>query len=80
MRLLHRSSRGDLSLTDDIHDNIPAYAILSHTWGTDDEEVTFRDMECGSGRGKKGYEKVKFCEGQAAHDGYQYFWVDTCCI
>jgi len=80
MRLLHCSSLGDVTLTDDLRDNIPAYAILSHTWGKDDEEVTFRDMESGSGRGKKGYEKIKFCGEQAARDGLQYFWVDTCCI
>lgn len=80
MRLLHRSSHGDLTFTDNLHDSIPAYAILSHTWGKDEEEVTFRDMEDGSGRGKKGYEKIKFCGEQAARDGLQYFWVDTCCI
>ncbi|KAF2260426.1 TPR-like protein [Lojkania enalia] len=80
MRLLHRNSHGDLTFTDDLHDGIPAYAILSHTWGKDEEEVTFRDMKDGSGRGKKGYKKIKFCGEQAARDGLQYFWVDTCCI
>ena len=80
MRLLHRSSQGDLTLTKDRHDTIPAYAILSHTWGKDEEEVTFRDMEDGAGQDKEGYKKIKFCGEQAAHDGLQYFWVDTCCI
>ena len=80
MRLLHRSSHGNLTFTDNLHDSIPAYAILSHTWGNDEDEVTFRDMEDGSGLGKKGYEKIKFCGEQAARDGLQYFWVDTCAI
>lgn len=34
----------------------------------------------GSGRGKVGYNKIKFCDEQAARDGLQYFWVDSCCI
>jgi hypothetical protein len=55
------------------------YAILSHTWGQPNEEVTFEDMES-SGRGKAGYKKIKFCGEQAARDGLQYFWVDSCCI
>jgi len=27
---------------------------------------------------EKGYEKPTFCGEQAARDGLQYFWVDTC--
>lgn len=38
-------------------DNIPGYAILSHTW--EEEEVTFQDMEQGRTKGKKGYTKVR---------------------
>jgi len=56
------------------------YAILSHTWGQPNEEVTFEDMVEGCGLGKAGYEKIKFCDEQAAKDGLQYFWVDSCCI
>lgn len=29
---------------------------------------------------KVGYNKIRFCGGQAIRDGLQYFWVDTCCI
>ncbi|KAF2463122.1 HET-domain-containing protein, partial [Lindgomyces ingoldianus] len=79
MRLLYRSSHGDLTFADYLHDSVPAYAILSHTWGKDEEEVTFQDIKNGSGRHKEGYEKTKFCGEQAARDGLQYFWVDTCC-
>jgi hypothetical protein len=81
MRLLERNSAGQLSLTKIfVGDNIPKYAILSHTWGADTEEVTFRDMIDGTGKSKAGYEKIRFCAQQASDDGLQYFWVDTCCI
>jgi hypothetical protein len=79
MRLLKFGSRGELSLTEDLIDNIPDYAILSHTW-VDDEEVTFRDLKNGSDKSKVGYAKIQFCGRQAKKDGLQYFWVDTCCI
>ena len=29
---------------------------------------------------KAGWKKIEFCAKQAATDGLQYFWVDTCCI
>jgi hypothetical protein len=59
---------------------IPRYAILSHTWGPDAEEVTFADLAEGGGKHKSGYNKIRFCGDQAQQDGLQYFWVDTCCI
>ncbi|KIX03312.1 uncharacterized protein Z518_06864 [Rhinocladiella mackenziei CBS 650.93] len=80
MRLLKFDSRGELSLTKDLTEDIPSYAILSHTWGADDEEVTFDDLKIGSSRNKAGYAKILFCGKQANKDGLQYFWVDTCCI
>jgi hypothetical protein len=67
MRLLQRNSAGQLSLTKDlIGDDIPKYAILSHTWGA--EEVTFRDLIDGTGESKAGYDKIRFCAQQAAKD------------
>jgi hypothetical protein len=33
----------------------------------------------GAGKDKAGYKKIIFCTEQAAPDGLQYFWVDTCC-
>lgn len=29
---------------------------------------------------KAGWRKIQFCVKQAAVDGLEYFWVDTCCI
>ncbi|PVH69230.1 HET-domain-containing protein [Cadophora sp. DSE1049] len=80
MRLLKLEANGEFSLTNDITYPITPYAILSHTWGEDDEEVTFEDLKDGSGKTKNGYKKLRFCGQQAARDGLQYFWVDTCCI
>ncbi|KIN03538.1 hypothetical protein OIDMADRAFT_177691 [Oidiodendron maius Zn] len=80
MRLLELKSSGECSLTRDLIDNIPPYAILSHTWGKDNEEVTFQDFTQGVGNSKVGYRKIRFCKEQAARDGIRYVWVDTCCI
>ncbi|KAF2692159.1 HET-domain-containing protein [Lentithecium fluviatile CBS 122367] len=80
MRLLKFEDSGELSVAECFGDNIPPYAILSHTWGADHEEVTFKDVTRGKGRNKDGYTKIRFCGKQAAYDNLQYFWVDTCCI
>ena len=92
MRLLRRGNTSEFSLTKDLvgNDTIPPYAILSHTWGADTEEVTFEDLTNGtgeekpgyekSGYEKSGYEKIRFCGEQARQDSLEYFWVDTCCI
>jgi hypothetical protein len=77
MRLLHYNNNSEFSLTQ-FFDNIPPYAILSHTWGL--EEITFKDMMEGNGTSKTGFDKIRFCGEQARRDRLQYFWVDTCCI
>lgn len=80
MRLLECSD-DEFKLMKDLPDrDIPKYAILSHTWGSEAEEVTFQDLDNGSGKNKTGYEKIRFCAKQARRDGLQHFWVDTCCI
>ncbi|KAK1656488.1 heterokaryon incompatibility protein-domain-containing protein, partial [Colletotrichum phormii] len=68
-------------LLEEFHANIPKYAILSHTWGTDEEEISFRDIKSGF-ISKPGLGTVKFdgCLRQAKADGLSYVWIDTCCI
>ena len=59
-------------------DDVPPYAILSHTWG--EEEVNFHDWEKRGNRGIstwKGYEKVKQFSERAALDGFDWVWIDT---
>jgi hypothetical protein len=55
MRLLKLKDNGKFSLTEDfINDKLP-YAILSHTWECDNEEVTFKDLMESSRKAKAGY-------------------------
>ena len=79
MRLL-QIEEGNFSLVERTGNSIPPYAILSHNWGADKDEVTFRDLVDGTGGTKVGYNKIRFCAKQAAKDDLDYFWVDTCCI
>jgi hypothetical protein len=79
MRLLQGNSDSEFSLKG-FGDEIPPYAILSHTWGLDNEEVTFEDMINGTGEDKPGYKKIRFCGEQARQNGLPYFWINTCCI
>ncbi|KAH7407328.1 heterokaryon incompatibility protein-domain-containing protein [Cadophora sp. MPI-SDFR-AT-0126] len=79
MRLLEYSN-DKFKLTKDLVRDIPAYAILSHTWAQDADEVTFKDLVDNTSQDKAGYEKIRFCAAQTRRDGLRYFWVDTCCI
>lgn len=80
MRLLKLREDGEFILVERAGRNIPPYAILSHTWGADEEEVSFKDLIEGRGKNKAGYRKLRFCGEQAAKDALHFFWVDTCCI
>jgi len=80
MHLLRLEDNGEFSLVEYVGRHIPQYAILSHTWGAEHEEVTFKDLTEGIGKRNAGYRKLRFCRKQAANDGLQFFWVDTCCI
>lgn len=75
MRLINTSS---LEVEEFLQRAVPEYAILSHVW--QDEEVTLKDVQSGSASAKKGYAKMVNCCKKAAEDGYQYCWIDTCCI
>ena len=80
MRLLQLNEQNELSLIERSGDNVPEYAILSHTWGADGEEVTYDDLLKGTGKHKQGYDKLRFCANQAHLDGLKHVWIDTCCI
>ncbi|KAI1817834.1 heterokaryon incompatibility protein-domain-containing protein [Poronia punctata] len=78
MRLINVKT---FELEDFLDYKAPPYAILSHTWGDDSEELTLRDVETGR-TSKPGVGSVKFqgsCR-QAEKDGLGYIWIDTCCI
>src|SRR5437868_2219832 len=76
MRLLNSNT---LTQKEFFDKHVPDYAILSHTW--DEEEVTFNDIHNVDKASKmKGFTKVKNCCAQASKDGFQWVWIDTCCI
>ena len=99
MRLLNTST---LKLREFHDDEIPDYAILSHTW--EDGEVSYQAMESAAsevvsaiseGRDEaarlemwaavapttlSGYTKITKSCTLAASEGWQYLWIDTCCI
>lgn len=80
MRLLKIGDGGELSLVEHFGAAIPPYAILSHTWGTPTEEVSYKDILKRRYTSKSSYAKVQFCACQATKDGWDHIWVDTCCI
>ena len=88
MRLLDARK---LELVDVRDDDIPRYAILSHTWG--DDEVTLQEMRRMESKipqalnkqkqqiaDKRGFAKIKSAAAMAVRRGLNYLWVDTCCI
>jgi len=75
MRLLNTST---LKLHTFVGEAVPGYAILSHRW--DNEEVTFHQLQDGTGQKLPGYSKIRNCCSQAKLDGWQYVWIDSCCI
>jgi hypothetical protein len=78
MRLLNADT---LKLEDFFYGDVPPYAILSHTWGSDREEVSYRDVLDGRlDSAATRPPKLTGCCKQAKKDRYQYIWIDTCCI
>ena len=70
------------------NDETKKYAILSHRW-IDPTEVDYEEMaglakmdegERDEIRQRLGYKKVWDTCQQAKRDGYEWVWVDTCCI
>jgi len=64
------------------------YAIVSHRWGKNDEEVTFEEMRAFDPNlpfpklRSPGYRKIlKCCElARNRKPKLYYLWIDTCCI
>jgi hypothetical protein len=74
MRLLHTT---ESKFEEFGGDEIPLYAILSHSWG--ENETTFQAIQGGDIE-KAGDEKVIEARSIAAKHGFKYIWIDTCCI
>jgi hypothetical protein len=80
MHVLEYNKDGELVSRNFDDNKPPQYAILSHRWREEAEEVSFEDIASNAGKDKLGYGKIQFCGEQAKRDGLQYFWIDTCCI
>lgn len=83
IRLLYEASEGVFALQSFEWNQLPEYAILSHTWG--EEEVLFHEIYNVTSPGehirkKSGYKKLEFCAAKAKEQNLVYFWCDTCCI
>lgn len=75
MRLLNTQTLGFQQFYDT---ELPKYIILSHRWGTD--EATYQNFADQRYQDSAGYAKViNFCRF-ARERGYQWVWIDTCCI
>ena len=82
MRLLNTKT---LQLKEFVPGQVPDYVILSHRWHS--EELTFEDVAKHSindssslVRRKTGFLKVRGACRLAASDGYDWIWIDSCCI
>ncbi|KAK2594104.1 hypothetical protein QQS21_008207 [Conoideocrella luteorostrata] len=76
MRLINVKTR---TLESFVGKDVPPYAILSHTWGRVEEEISFHDISTGNIE-KAGKIKLEGCCEQAEKDKLGYVWIDTCCI
>ena len=74
MRLINTSTL----LLHDFLAEVPPYAILSHTW--DEGEVSFQDMSSADRFVKRGYDKIEHTCSLAREEGFNFAWIDTCCI
>ncbi|KAI4598582.1 hypothetical protein KJ359_002995 [Pestalotiopsis sp. 9143b] len=85
MRLL-RTQEYHLVEANDLPTPFPEYAILSHTWISPKDEINYQDFKQRKSDiendifKQKGWAKLRrYCD-RAARDGWEWAWMDTCCI
>lgn len=60
---------------------LPPYAVLSHTWGREEDELSYSDVCHGRfNTHSRGLAKLRGCRMQALRHRLEYVWIDTCCI
>src|ERR1051326_6511124 len=77
MRLLNTSS-GRLQFFEP--NQAPDYAILSHRWLGAEDELRYHDISDESAHDKRDYAKAHGACNLAKADGYDWIWIDSCCI
>ena len=75
MRLLNLHT---LELREFIDSERPPYVILSHTRGA--EEVPLQELQRPDVSSKAGYTKIQNFAQNGRNSGFEWGWVDTCCI
>ncbi|KAL8924104.1 MAG: hypothetical protein Q9208_004241 [Pyrenodesmia sp. 3 TL-2023] len=75
MRLLHTET---LEFQEFFDSQTPVYAILSHRWTGN--EVSFEEFYQRKEQDGQSFSKIKDCCRFAMEDGYEWVWIDTCCI
>jgi hypothetical protein len=79
IRLIKWNANGNPEF-EEFHHEPPPYAILSHVWGSTNDEANHKDVKGGLNRHRIGFKKLEFCRGQVRRDQLRYCWIDTCCI
>ncbi|THU88755.1 HET-domain-containing protein [Dendrothele bispora CBS 962.96] len=88
MRLMNTTT---LELKEIVEEEIPPYAILSHTWYPPEQEILFEHVRVENwhelyeklgqiGQRWEGYLKVKNACALARKYKFGYIWIDACCI
>lgn len=57
---------------------IRSYAILSHRWG--DGEIELKHIEQHTFKDCEAFPMLRGACKQALHDGFDWIWIDICCI
>lgn len=82
MRLLRTDTKEPV--LESSNDDSKEYAILSHRWFEDEEEIAYQDIlratEIAVLQSRRGWYKLNQCRKQAVEDGLRHVWLDTCCI
>lgn len=86
MRLFNVTTQRLESFNDEFE--LPDYAILSHTWGNPEDEITFQDVnthfddDVGFAQPSKAiaWDKMRGACAQALAFGCGHVWIDTFCI
>ncbi|KAF2162650.1 hypothetical protein M409DRAFT_68951 [Zasmidium cellare ATCC 36951] len=64
----------------EVFGQVPRFAILSHRWYPHEQEVSFKEYRKSLKMHSLGHQKIsQFC-ALAQRNGFEWAWVDTCCV
>ena len=77
---MHLINTETLELSEFFEPQVPAYAILSHTWEKDELSLSDWTEPSTATTSKAGYKKICMAVSLARRSGFAWLWVDTVCI